>query len=199
MANVSIGERVKDLRTEKKLTLKELSCAIAEKTGRHIAVSTLSTLEAYGNDDLRKVKEPSLAIVKAVADFFEVSLDYLVGNSDAKSLDVDVQAIHKRLGLSEQAIAALYTACKIRQVFSLWALNVLLQDENLLILDTLGRCLSMDDKYTVERIDGSHVREKTIMVFEVQQLISRMIDKVHIDQNGIIRVEHDGGVNDGQH
>lgn len=197
MANISIGERVRDLRAEKKLTLKELSCAIAEKTGRHIAVSTLSTLEAYGNDDLRKVKEPSLAIVKAVADFFDVSLDYLVGNSDAKSLDVDVQAIHKRLGLSEQAIAALFTACKVRQTFSLWALNVLLQDKDLYTLDTLGRCLSMDDKYTVERIDGSYVREKTLMAFEVQQLISRMIDKVHIDQNGSIRVEQDGGAANG--
>ena len=57
----------------------------------------------------------------------------------------------------------------------------------------------MDDKYTVERIDGSHVREKTIMAFEVQQLIVGIIDKVHIEQNGIICVKHDGGVDNGQH
>lgn len=192
MTKLTTGERIEELRRNKRLTLKELSEEIKAKTGERIAVSTLSDLESSG-------KDPRLSTLRAIANYFSVSLDYLVGNSDAKSLDVDVQAIHKRLGLSEQAIAELYTACKIRQVFALWALNVLLQDENLLILDTLGRCLSMDDKYTVERIDGSHVREKTIMVFEVQQLISRMIDKVHIDQNGIIRVEHDGGVNDGQH
>lgn len=192
MTKLTTGERIEELRRSKGLTLKELSEEIKAKTGERIAVSTLSDLESSS-------KDPRLSTLRAIANYFSVSLDYLGGISEVKSLDIKVQAIHKQLGLSEQAIAALYTARKIRQVFSLRALNVLLQDKNLRTLDTLGRCLSMDDKYTVERIDGSHVREKTLMAFEVQQLISRVIDKVHIDQNGIICIEHDGGVDNGQH
>lgn len=192
MGKLTTGERIEDLRRSKGLTLKELSEEIKAKTGERIAVSTLSELESSS-------KDPRLSTLRAIANYFTVSLDYLAGISDVQSLDINVQAIHKQLGLSEQAITALSTACKIRQIFSLWALNVLLQDKDLHTLDTLGRCLSMDDKYTVERIDGSYVREKTLMAFEVQQLISRMIDKVHIDQNGSIRVDQDGGAANGQH
>lgn len=65
----AIGERIKELRLEKKVTQKE----IAEGIG----VSSVSVQRfEYGS------VRPSLDTLIALADFFDVSLDYLVGRSD---------------------------------------------------------------------------------------------------------------------
>lgn len=64
-----IGERIKTLRIDKKVTQKE----IAEEIG----VSPVSVQRfEYGS------VRPSLDTIIALADFFDVSLDYLVGRSD---------------------------------------------------------------------------------------------------------------------
>lgn len=64
-----IGERIKELRLEKKVTQKE----IAEGIG----VSPVSVQRfEYGS------VRPSLDTLIALADYFDVSLDYLVGRSD---------------------------------------------------------------------------------------------------------------------
>ena len=64
-----IGERIKTLRVNKKVTQKE----IAEE----ICVSPVSVQRfEYGS------VRPSLDTIIALADFFDVSLDYLVGRSD---------------------------------------------------------------------------------------------------------------------
>ncbi len=64
-----IGERIKTLRVNKKVTQKE----IAEGIG----VSPVSVQRfEYGS------VRPSLDTIIALADFFDVSLDYLVGRSD---------------------------------------------------------------------------------------------------------------------
>lgn len=62
-------ERIKELRTRKKLTQKQL----AEKTG-------LSE-RGIQNYELGE-RVPTLQVAIALADFFDVSLDYLVGRSD---------------------------------------------------------------------------------------------------------------------
>lgn len=65
----AIGERIKELRLEKKVTQKE----IAEGIG----VSPVSVQRfEYGS------VRPSLDTLIALADYFDVSLDYLVGRSD---------------------------------------------------------------------------------------------------------------------
>ena len=64
-----IGERIKTLRIDKKVTQKE----IAEEIG----VSPVSVQRfEYGS------VRPSLDTIIALADYFNVSLDYLVGRSD---------------------------------------------------------------------------------------------------------------------
>lgn len=62
----SFGQRLKELREHKNVSQKELS--------EHIQVSTRQ-LRRYENDDF----EPNLSTLKALADYFGVSLDYLVG------------------------------------------------------------------------------------------------------------------------
>lgn len=61
--------RLKELRTSRKLTLQQLGDAVQ---------STKATIGNLENSN----KQPSLSMVVALADYFDVSLDYLVGRSD---------------------------------------------------------------------------------------------------------------------
>lgn len=65
----TIGERLKTLRLEKKPTQREIAEAV------HITEVSYQRYE-YGT------VRPSLDILLALADYFDVSLDYLVGRSD---------------------------------------------------------------------------------------------------------------------
>lgn len=66
---MKIGETLKDLRLDKKITQKDLS----ERLG--ITVPTLSHWEC-------NYQEPSIFDLIKISDFFGVSIDYLVGKTD---------------------------------------------------------------------------------------------------------------------
>ncbi len=66
---IDISKKIKDLRLEKNLKQKEVASAI------NIATNTLSQFE---NNKGR----PSLEVLSLFADFFNVSIDYLVGRED---------------------------------------------------------------------------------------------------------------------
>lgn len=71
-----IGDRIKELRTEAKMTQPEL----ADKIGL-----TRSTVAAYENN----TRQPSFQILVRLAHTFRVSTDYLLlGNNDNDTLDV---------------------------------------------------------------------------------------------------------------
>ena len=71
---VSISERLKDLRVEKKLNLEEL----AELTG-----ISKSALGSYELDTPREMNHKNLI---ALADFYDVSVDYLLGRTENRNL-----------------------------------------------------------------------------------------------------------------
>lgn len=66
-----LSDRLKQCRKEKGLTQQQVAiyCDITEK--------------AYQNYELM-TREPKLEILVKIADFYEVSLDYLVGRTDIK-------------------------------------------------------------------------------------------------------------------
>ena len=66
-----LGQRLKLLRGEKHLTQKEMADLLG-KTERH-----------YQDMEAGKINVPGLTLIK-LADFFDVSLDYLVGRSDRR-------------------------------------------------------------------------------------------------------------------
>lgn len=68
----TFAERLKQLRKEKELTIEQL----ADKLG-----SAKSTISRYENG----LREPKGDILKLLTDFFDVSLDYLVGVSDIRT------------------------------------------------------------------------------------------------------------------
>lgn len=70
---LSIQERIKDLRIEHKLTLEQL----AEQTGL-----SKSALGSYENDEFKDISH--YALIK-LADFYNVSVDYLLGRIETKN------------------------------------------------------------------------------------------------------------------
>lgn len=66
------GERIKELREEKGLTKALLSHQI------HVSRSSMSEYE-------KGVTQPSMSVLLQMADFFDVSLDYLMGRTTIRS------------------------------------------------------------------------------------------------------------------
>ena len=89
---VSVQERLKDLRVERGLKLEEL----AEQTG-----ISKSALGSYENDDYKEINHGSLL---KLADFYQVSVDYLLGLSDNRAHENTPLA---ELHLTDEAVALL--------------------------------------------------------------------------------------------
>ncbi len=81
-----MGDRLRSLRTNKKLSLKQIS----ERLG--ISVSVLSEYELG-------VKSPSYKNLAKLARMYHVSCDYLIGSGEFPALDVS--------GLTDQEVGAL--------------------------------------------------------------------------------------------
>lgn len=92
VVQLTIAERLKDLRVEQKLTLEQL----AEQTGL-----SKSALGKYESEDCGDINHYA---IKKLAQFYGVSTDYLLGLTERKNhSDVDVSSLH----LSDDVIALL--------------------------------------------------------------------------------------------
>ena len=84
MVNMNMGDKLKSLRLEKKLTQKQ----IADRIG--LAISAVSSYESG-------TRYPSYDVLVKLARIFHVSTDYLLGMTDTREIDVT--------GLSDAEIA----------------------------------------------------------------------------------------------
>lgn len=72
---MSFGQRLKQLREENHLTLEELSKKL------NIGRSTISNYE-------RDYRRPDINTIKHISDFFDVTVDYLLGKTDMRNYKV---------------------------------------------------------------------------------------------------------------
>ena len=89
-------QRIKELREEKNISQLEL----AKKLNL-----TQQSISLYEKGD----REPSIDVLKSIANFFNVSLDYLLGKSDIRNYDKDERefrfAFHKETeGMTDEEI-----------------------------------------------------------------------------------------------
>lgn len=69
------GERIRELRKIKNMTMKEL--------GKRLNLAE-STISGYENE----ARKPDLEVMRKLAEFFDVSVDYILGVSDNKGVDI---------------------------------------------------------------------------------------------------------------
>ena len=99
-------ERLEDLRKEKKLSFEQLSKQLAER-GVSISHTNLKNYEI--NDPLHplygRTRSMSIEYLVAFADFYDVSVEYLLGLSDSRKREY--HDISEQLGLCDGAIKEL--------------------------------------------------------------------------------------------
>jgi transcriptional regulator with XRE-family HTH domain len=54
--------------------------------------------------------QPTITRFEKIAEYYSISSDYLLGRTDCRTLDMDVQAIHQKTGLTEESIKKLIRA-----------------------------------------------------------------------------------------
>jgi len=91
---LTLGEKLKDLRTGRKMTLAALEAAVGVSA---------SVVREYEND----TKSPTVKPLTALARFFNVSTDYLVGLHAEPTACIETRAACDLTGLSEAAIVSL--------------------------------------------------------------------------------------------
>lgn len=92
------SRRLAEMLNERGLTQAEL----ADKTNGQVSASTITAWIA--GDKNGKRTEPRTLGLLYVANSLQVSVDYLLGNTDIQSLDERSITIHRQTGLSEEAI-----------------------------------------------------------------------------------------------
>lgn len=95
--NKIIGERIKEVRQQKKISQKE----VAEK------LSCKRELMSYYENGQRNITASTLI---KLANILNVSSDYLLGLSNVKSTDTNIKSICDYTGLSEIAINNLHNS-----------------------------------------------------------------------------------------
>ena len=105
--------RLSLLRDEKGLTKSE----VAKSLG-----IPYTTYLNYEND----IREPNSDTLIKIAKYYNVSIDYLLGVSDVRTTDIDVQEIRNATGLSEKSIVNIKKFC-IGEPFGMVFLNKLLE------------------------------------------------------------------------
>ena len=104
--SVKIAQRLRTLRESVGLNPEQLSRAIYEKSGVEIGRNSIINYEVGESYNTKTNKNLGMRseYVIAFADFYGVSTDYILCLTDIPNIDTNMQAVHKFIGLSEQAI-----------------------------------------------------------------------------------------------
>lgn len=210
---LTFGEKLRDLRTEKGLTIS----AVAKATG-----ISHGALTDYEND---RPKVPNCLTFKKLADFYDVSYEYLFGDSESKKRkNVDIS---KETGLSEKAIERLSNGLEVsKQPLCEWlnysnTLSLLLEDDTFceMFFSNAYHYFSLDSRRSAfsamkkagivtETTDGSQMFLIGILqaFISLQQIIDKQnkeierlstIKKERQQKKSSRKVENKGGNNNG--
>lgn len=130
-----LSERIEDLRKKEgnnKTTLDELVKMIKEKTGEDISKTTLSNYE--NTDTIGNMRISNLI---AIANTYEVSMDYLLGKTKSKMYDYTSQMTSDKYALSDESMKKLSNLNNKKDIsskdnFTIKLINFIIEDDNFL-------------------------------------------------------------------
>lgn len=160
--NIEIwSSRIVELLNEQGLTQEEL----ARKSG--VSKGSI-TAWIFGDKQHHIRTEPKIKSLNSVAQVLGVSVDYLIGNTDIKPLNLKLQAISKYTGLSERSIDNLNTYKKYPDIIEF--IDTIIANSNIFTnlshyaseyFDSLRRCKELKEKYPDHLIESPHIHLST--------------------------------------
>lgn len=103
-----LADRLRELRKEKGLSWDSLAETLKAQYEIQIHRDTLKFYEAKkGHSKAGNNRAMKAEYLYCLADFYGVSVDYLLGRTDTRSPDADIKAVCEFTGLSEQAVTSL--------------------------------------------------------------------------------------------
>ena len=103
-----MGKRLKKLREERGLSHDKLIKQLNEQYGISVSRDSLMAYEISDESRAKASKLPNMGMrvefLYCLADFYGVSLDYLLGKTDVKAADCNLQYISDYIGLSESVL-----------------------------------------------------------------------------------------------
>lgn len=105
-----IATRLRSLREERKLSRNNLADGLSSECNQSLTVESIRKYESYQNTNNGDPPNTVMSVknLHALADFFGVSTDYILGRTDVKSADMSIQAIVEYTGLTEESIIFLH-------------------------------------------------------------------------------------------
>lgn len=177
---VALAERLEDLRKDNHYVLTQLSNLIKNKTG--ISISH-SQLRKYENTDL--VEAISFNNLMAIANFYDVSIEYLLGKTNSKSHNYTEQMTAKKFGLSDEAMKQLNLITNNKysdnNVLKLQLINYIIENNNFLI--ELTENMLEFYKANDYKLSTDKKKQKEIKIFkyELQDVFAKFIDNSYKD------------------
>lgn len=112
-----MAQRLKELRNKKGLSHESLRKALMEKYEIDISVDSLKNYEVSTDNHKKAYKNDGMRVeyLRYLADFYDVSADYILGLTPTKSRNILVRDIVELTGLSEQSIEHLAKTKRIQQ------------------------------------------------------------------------------------
>jgi len=160
------------------------------------------------------VTSPDVNGIIGMADYYNVSTDFLLGRSEVETLDIDIQAIHEKTGLSEKAINNILNALPIPTSSDgdeaigahMDALNMLLEDiqfyqlllsirllyisaENMKAFEIENQAFGIPGNILINFLDIIHGNSPTINPTEYYNFACIQLEKDFID---IVKSNIDG-------
>lgn len=105
-----IATRLRSLREERKLSRNNLADGLLSECNQSLTVESIRKYESYQNTNNGDPPNTVMSVknLHALADFYEVSTDYILGRTDIKSSDTSIRAIVEYTGLTEESVLYLH-------------------------------------------------------------------------------------------
>ncbi len=125
------GRKPKEKRYDTKFA-KTLRTLLSEKEENGINLSTVADDLGITRQSLAQYRDgnniPDIVVLGRMADYFDVTTDYLLGRTEVKSADFDAQKFCKRTGLSEEVFDCL---CSEKSILEIEILNAFFVDNDI--------------------------------------------------------------------